>query len=277
MFEPHRGCGIGLRQRHYPHLREHGVGDVDFLQIQSEDYFEGGGHPTDLVEGLRADVPISMHGVAMGLGDVEPRDEAYLGALERLIARVSPVRVSDHLCWSSWGGKHGHDLWPLPFSEEAIRHVAARISAIQDRLRRRILVENVSAYVALRGAEMSEVEFVCEVIRRADCGVLLDVNNIYVNARNQGLSAEQYVDAIPTERIGEVHLAGHTEHADHVEDTHVGPVPEPVWQLYERLIRRTGPLPTVIEWDSRIPEYGVVAAEATRARELTARVVGRRG
>jgi uncharacterized protein (UPF0276 family) len=148
---------------------------------------------------------------------------------------------------------------------------------VQERLKRRILVENVSAYVALRQSEMSEVEFVCEVIRRADCGVLLDVNNVYVNARNQGLSAEAYVDAIPARRIGEVHLAGHTDLGDHVEDTHVGPVPDPVWQLYERLIQRTGPLPTAIEWDMDVPEYDVLVGEATRARALTARITGSHG
>jgi uncharacterized protein (UPF0276 family) len=216
---------------------------------------------------------VVCHGVSLGIGSSDPLNEAYLRSLATLIERIEPAWVSDHLCWGSLGGRYAHDLLPLPYTEEALAHVVERVEQVQDRLGRQLLLENVSSYVAYRDDEMPEWEFLSELAHRADCGILLDVNNVYVSAFNHGFSPEAYIDAIPAERIGQVHLAGHTDRGTYLFDSHIGPVPEPVWTLFRRLTERIGPVPTLIEWDENIPPYERVAAEAQRAARMTQEVL----
>lgn len=264
------GYGIGLRTKHFPVYLEHGARGLDWVEVISENFFEPGGRPWNVLERVRADVPVVAHGVSLGIGGCDPLSQDYLRSLETLVARLEPAWVSDHLCWGGFGGHYAHDLLPLPYTEEALRHVVDRVGQVQDRLRRRILLENVSSYVTFVESELAEQDFLAEVARRADCGILLDVNNVYVSAANHGFSAEAYLDAIPADRIGQVHLAGHTDRGWFLFDSHVGPVPDPVWALYGRLVERIGPVSTLIEWDEEIPEYEVVVAEARRAAKVAA-------
>jgi uncharacterized protein (UPF0276 family) len=271
---PVLGHGIGLRRQHFAHVLEHGVADVDWMEIISENFFEPGGRPWAVLDRVRRDVPVVMHGVAMGLGNADGVSPAYLDRLAALIERVEPAWVSDHLCWGAHGGHHAHDLWPLPYTEEALDHCVEQIGRVQDRLQRRLVIENVSSYVAFRESALSEQDFLIQVAERADCQLLLDVNNVYVSARNHGFSAEAYVDAIPAERIAQIHLAGHTDKGRFLLDTHVGPVPEPVWALFRRVIERVGPVSSLVEWDDEVPDYATVRAEARRAATQVREVLG---
>jgi len=266
------GHGIGLRTAHFPHYLREGPTRVDWVEVISENFFEPGGRPWTVLEKVRAEVPVVAHGVSLGIGSVDPPSEAYLTALERLIDRLEPAWVSDHLCWGSFGGRYAHDLLPMPLTEASLDHVVARTQAVQERLGRRILLENVSSYVAFRHSDIPEWEFLAELARRADCGLLLDVNNVYVTAFNHGFSPEVYLDAIPADRIGQVHLAGHTDRGSYLFDSHIGPVPDPVWALFRRLSERIGPVPTLIEWDEEIPAYDVVVAESEKAARLSREV-----
>jgi uncharacterized protein (UPF0276 family) len=262
------GHGIGLRLAHFGHILEHGVSGVDWFEVISENFFEPGGRPQAVLDKVRAAVPVVMHGVSMALGGIDPVPDRYLGALRALADRIEPAWLSDHLCWGGYGGHYAHDLLPLPYTAEALDHVVRQVDRVQERLARPILVENVSSYVEFVASEMSEWEFIVALARRTGCGILLDVNNVYVSARNHGYEPEVYLDAIPGELIGQVHLAGHTDFGAYIIDTHVGPVPDPVWRLYQRLVRRVGRVPTLIEWDEATPDYQTVVAEARRAREL---------
>ena len=219
------GCGIGLRKEHFDEvlaLRP----EVAFFEVVSENFLVDGGRPLAVLEAVRRDYPVALHGVSMSLGSAEPVDREYLRRLKTLIERVSPAVVSDHLCWTSLRGHNSHDLLPLPYTGEAARWTAAKIREVQDVLGRRILVENVSSYLEHAGAELSEADFLTAVVEEADCGILLDVNNLYVNARNHGLDPQRYLDAIPAERVGQIHLAGHEDHGGIVIDTHDHPVCE---------------------------------------------------
>jgi uncharacterized protein (UPF0276 family) len=270
MFKnPDLGHGIGLRTTHFPHYLEHGAEGIDWVEVISENFFEPGGRPWTVLERVRAEVPVVAHGVSLGIGSVDPLSEDYLASLQTLIERIEPAWVSDHLCWGGHAGRYAHDLLPLPYTEEALAHVVERTRRVQDRLGRQILLENVSSYVAYRESEMPEWEFLSELARRADCGILLDVNNVYVSAFNHGFSAETYVDAIPADRIGQVHLAGHTDRGTYLFDSHVGPVPDPIWALFRRLSERIGAVPTLIEWDEEVPPYQAVVAESRRAAQMT--------
>jgi uncharacterized protein (UPF0276 family) len=262
------GHGIGLRLAHFEHILERGVSGVDWFEIISENFFEPGGRPWAVLDRVRSAVPVVMHGVSMGIGSPEPVPDAYLDSLAALMDRAEPAWVSDHLCWGGVAGRYSHDLLPLPQTREAVDHVARQVDRVQARLRRPILIENVSSYVSFTDSEMAEWDFVVEIARKAGCGVLLDVNNIYVSARNHGFSAEAYVDAIPAELVGQVHLAGHTDRGSYLFDSHVGPVPEPVWALYARLVQRIGRVPSLVEWDEGTPAYQVVVAESHKAAAL---------
>ena len=262
------GHGIGLRLAHYGHILEHGVSGVDWFEIISENFFEPGGRPQAVLERVRAAVPVVMHGVSMAIGSVEPVPDDYLRRLRALADRVEPAWVSDHLCWGGFGGHYSHDLLPLPYTGESLEHVARQIDRVQERMARPILIENVSSYVEFSASEMSEQEFLVELTRRTGCGILLDVNNVYVSASNHGFDPLAYLDAIPAERIGQVHLAGHTQVGETIIDTHVGPVPDPVWSLYRHLVGRIGPVATLIEWDEATPEYQVVVDESRKAAEV---------
>lgn len=269
------GHGIGLRHEHFGHILEEGVSGIDWMEIISENFFEPGGRPWAVLERVRQDVPVVMHGVSLSIGNTDPLSERYLDQLASLAERVEPEWVSDHLCWGGFGGHTAHDLLPIPYSEEALRHVVERVERVQEHLGRRILLENVSSYVSFRASAMTEHEFLREVVERADCGVLLDVNNIYVSSKNHGFDPLEYVEAIPVERVGQFHLAGHTDRGDLLIDTHLGPTPDPVWKLYERCVARFGRVAALVEWDEAVPQWDVVVAESTRARKIEEEVLSR--
>lgn len=270
------GYGVGLRTRHYGEWLA-APPRAGFVEAVSENFMGRGGRPLAVLERVRRDVPVALHGVSLSIGAVEPLSPRYLDALERLVRRIEPAIVSDHLCWGSHGGRYVHDLWPLPYTEEAIAHVAARVARVQDRLGRRILLENVSSYAAFRASELSEWEFVAEVARRADCGILLDVNNVLVSSVNHGFDPRAYLAGIPADRVGQIHLAGHADHGTFLLDSHDRAVPEAVWALYREAVARLGPVSTLIEWDESIPPLRRLLAESARAEaEARAALASRR-
>jgi uncharacterized protein (UPF0276 family) len=246
---------------------------VDWLEITTENFLLKGGRPLQVLERAREQVPVVFHGVSLSIGGTDPLNTAYLSEVKALADRFQPAWVSDHLCWGTLGGHYSHELLPLPFTEEALRHVVGRIKEVQERLERQILLENVSSYLEYSASEVTEWAFLCTVVEEADCGVLLDVNNVYVNAKNHGFSAEAYVDALPSERIWQVHLAGHTDKGAYLLDSHVGPTPSPVWRLYERVVERHGAVPTLVEWDEEVPEWTSLVAERDCAAEIEAGVL----
>lgn len=263
------GHGIGLRNKHFPRYFE-GKPPVAWVEAISENFFNEGGRPLALLEKVRGDVPIALHGVSLSIGGTDPVAPDYLARLRRLVDRFQPAIVSDHLCWGAHGGRYAHDLLPLPYTEEALENVVRRVSLVQDALRRQILLENVSSYAAFRGSTMSEWDFFAEVARRADCGLLVDVNNIFVSAKNHGFEPLRYLDALPAERVGQIHLAGHEDKGTWLLDSHDHPVPDPVWALYREAVRRFGSVATLVEWDDHIPELDVLVAESRRAEAVEA-------
>jgi len=272
---PYLGHGIGLRTKHYPDVLA-GTASPDWFEVISENFMIRGGRPLAVLERARAVAPVVLHGVSLSLGAVDPPPAAYLDALAALADRVQPAWVSDHLCWGSFGGHYAHDLLPLPYTEEALTVVVDHVGRVQERLGRRILVENVSSYVAFRHSAMPEWEFLAAVAERADCGILLDVNNVWVSARNHGFSPAAYVDALPPARVGQFHLAGHQDHGTHLLDTHDHPVPDPVWDLYRHAVARFGRVSSLVEWDDDVPALDRLLAEAERARAAEAEVLGAR-
>lgn len=272
MMTPRIGHGIGLRTRHFASFLE-APPRVDWVEAISENFFSPGGRPIAVLEKVRRDLPVVLHGVSLSIGATDPLSETYLDALDALAARIEPAWISDHLCWGSHGGRYAHDLWPLPFTEEAIGHVAGRVRRVQERLGRRILLENVSSYAAFRDSEMPEWEFVSEIARRADCGILLDVNNVFVSARNHGFDPLAYLAGVPADRVGQIHLAGHSDRGTHLLDTHDHEVPAPVWDLYREAVRRFGPVPSLVEWDDAIPPLERLVGESRRAMAIEREVV----
>jgi uncharacterized protein (UPF0276 family) len=270
---PYLGHGIGLRTQHFPRILD-GTARADWFEVISENFMIRGGRPLAVLERARAAAPIVLHGVSLSIGSTDPLNERYLDELRALAARFEPAWVSDHLCWGSVGGRYAHDLLPLPYTEEALAHVVARVRRVQDRLGRRLLIENVSSYLEYRHSAMPEWEFLAAVAEQADCGILLDVNNVYVSATNHGFSAEAYLDGVPVGRVGQFHLAGHSDHGTHLLDTHDAPVPDPVWALYRRAVERFGRVSSLVEWDDRIPDMDEVLAEAERARSVEHEVLG---
>jgi uncharacterized protein (UPF0276 family) len=268
---PFLGHGIGLRTKHFPALWD-GTARVDWFEVISENFMPAGGRPRAALERARGIAPVVLHGVSLSIGSTDPLDEAYLRALAALAARVEPAWISDHLCWSGVGGQYAHDLLPLPYTEEALEHVVRRVVAVQERLGRQILLENVSSYLTYTHSTLTEWEFLGAVAERADCGLLLDVNNVYVSATNHGFGADAYLAGLPAGRVGQIHLAGHTDMGTHLLDTHDGPVIDPVWDIYREAVRRFGRVSTLVEWDDHVPELDGVCAEAERARAVEARV-----
>jgi uncharacterized protein (UPF0276 family) len=269
---PYLGHGVGLRTKHFPRVLD-GTAQVDWFEAISENFMIAGGRPLAVLERARASCPVVLHGVSLSLGSTDPLSEPYLLALRTLVDRVAPAWVSDHLCWGSVGGHYAHDLLPLPYTEEALTHVVERVRIIQDWLGQQILIENVSSYLTFAHSAMSEWEFLAAVAEGADCGILLDVNNVYVSAVNQGFDPERYVRALPIDRVGQIHLAGHSQRGTHLLDTHDGHVAPPVWDLYRLAVQRYGQVSTLIEWDDRIPEWAVLCAEADRARRVEAEML----
>lgn len=266
------GAGVGLRT---PHIREviESKPDIAWLEAHSENFLCEGGRPLHLLERIRADYPISLHGVGLSLGAVETGFfEAHLARLKRLIARVEPALVSEHLSWGAIEGRHLNDLLPLPYTEEALDHVCDRIDAAQARLGRRLLVENISSYLRFRHETIPEWEFVAAVARRTGCALLVDVNNIHVSGENHGFDPYAYLAALPAAAVAEIHLAGFDEgvgeYAGCLIDTHGKPVADAVWALYREAIRRFGPRPTLIEWDTDIPPLAVLLAERDKAQAI---------
>ena len=260
-------AGIGLRPRHYREMLATRPG-VAFLEIHAENYFADGGQPLAVLERLRAHYPLSVHGVGLSLGSTDPLDTAHLDKLARLVDRFEPDLVSEHLCWCSVGGRHFNDLLPLPYTEEALSHVSRRIHQAQDYLGRQLLIENLSTYLEFNVSTIPEWEFLGELVRRTGCALLLDVNNVYVSSQNHGFDPHRYLRAVPLSAVREIHLAGFDSNGKCLIDTHGRAVAEPVWALYEETLRRFGPLPTLIEWDTDVPPLAVLLAEAQRADSI---------
>lgn len=265
----HIGHGIGLRTAHFAELLA-APPPADWVEAISENFMAAGGRPLAVLEKVRRDVPVVLHGVSLSIGSTDPLSDRYLDALEALIRRIEPAWISDHLAWGSLGGRYAHDLWPLPYTAEALRHVVGRVRRVQDRLGRQLLLENPSSYASFRESELPEWQFLAEVAEAADCGILLDVNNVFVSARNHGFDPIAYLDALPADRIGQLHLAGHLERGRYLLDTHDQEVPAPVWDLYREALARFGPISTLVEWDDRIPPLAAVVAESDRARAIEA-------
>lgn len=265
------GFGLGLRPDHYPDFLG-GVLPVDWLEIISENYMVPGGRPLAMLDAIRADYPVVMHGVSLSIGSAEPLDMDYLGQLKALADRVEPLWVSDHLCWTGINAHNSHDLLPLPYDAPALDCVVDNISRVQDYLGRRILIENPSSYVTFRSSDRSEWDFLAEMATRADCLLLLDVNNIYVSARNHGFHPHDYLVGLPAGRIQQIHLAGHSDMGDYVIDTHDADVCDAVWDLYADACGMFGPVATMIERDDDIPPLADLLIELDRARAVAARM-----
>jgi uncharacterized protein (UPF0276 family) len=269
------GCGVGLRAPHYRAFLD-GAPPVDWLEVHSENFFGDGGFDRHVLEHVRSRYAVSLHGVGLALGSAlaspeeDARFAAHLERLAALVERVEPALVSEHLCWGTFGTRHFNDLLPLPYTRDALRWMCIQVTRVQERLRRRILVENVSSYVAFAADEMPELEFLAALARRTGCGVLLDVNNLYVNATNHGYDAAAALAALPTECVGEIHLAGHLRVDDTLVDDHGSRVAAPVWALYEHALAQVGAVPTLIEWDTDVPALPVLLGEADAARRRLA-------
>ena len=270
---PFLGFGVGLRRDHYVHIIENQP-RVDWFEILSENFMVAGGRPLEVLEAVRARYPVVMHGVSMSIGSTDPIRRDYLRELKALAQRCDPAWISDHLCWTGVGGRNLHDLLPLPYTNEVVAHVAARIREVQDFLERPILIENVSSYMAFRDSTMTEWQFLGEIAERADCGILLDINNIFVSAFNHRFDARAYIDAIPRGRVIQFHLAGHSDHGTHLLDTHDHPVRDEVWDLYAHAVRRFGATSALVEWDDNIPQFEVLIATADKAREIHKKITG---
>lgn len=270
---PHRfdfaglGCGIGLHREHYDDLLA-GRPPVRWFELISENFMVEGGRPRRVLERVLESYPVVLHGVSMSLGSAEPLDPDYLDRLARLVDEVDPMVVSDHLCWTRLSAHNSHDLLPLPFTEEAVALTAGKIRQAQDRLGRQMLVENVSTYLRFAGSTMTEWEFVAAVAEEADCGLLLDINNVYVNGRNHGFDPDDYFAGLPPGRVRQYHVAGHEDLGDTILDTHDQPVTADVWDLLHKAVERFGPRPTILERDEHVPPLAEVLAEADHAQAI---------
>jgi uncharacterized protein (UPF0276 family) len=277
---PQASVGVGFKPEHASEVfgTDHGLG---FFEVHAENYMGDGGPPHRMLAELRARRPLSIHGVALSIGGAGPLDREHLARLKRLLDRYQPALFSEHLAWSTHDGVYLNDLLPVPYDEETLARVSDHIDEVQETLGRRMLLENPSTYVAFETSTMSEVDFLRAVVKRTGCGLLLDVNNVYVSAVNHGTEPMAYLDAFPMEHVGEIHLGGHFEDRDDLDaplliDAHGTPVAEVVWHLYARTLARIGAVPTLIEWDNDVPSFQVLAAEAARAHELMAAEVARR-
>ena len=262
---PDLGLGIGLRTVHYQHILENNP-SVDWFEIISENFMDTGGRPAYILDQIAEHYPIVLHGVSMSIGGADPLNLTYLMKLKELADRIRAPWVSDHLCWTGVSGRNVHDLLPMIYTEETLRYTVSRVLAVSDILERPLVLENASSYAEFAASTMTEWEFLARLAEEADCGILLDVNNVYVSSFNHGFDANEYIDAIPADRIVQYHLAGHTNKGTHIIDTHSDHVIDEVWELYRRSIELTGGRATLLEWDEAIPEFEVVHAEALKAR-----------
>ncbi len=278
LTRPSLGFGLGLRVDHYEAVLADRPA-VDWFEVLTENYLVPGGKPLNYLTRIRERYPLAMHGVSLSIGSTAPLDREYLRQVKDLARRIEPEWVSDHLCWTGVAGRNTHDLLPLPYTEAALAHVVERVRTVQDILGRRILLENVSSYVSFRDSTLTEWQFLGEIARRADCLILLDVNNIYVSALNHEFEPLEYLNAVPPERVQQIHLAGHENHGDYLVDTHDHPVCGPVWELYAAAIGRCGPVSTMIERDDHIPPLAELCEELSQARAVARRALedGTRG
>lgn len=263
---PFLGFGAGLRPSHYSYLLENRT-KVDWLEVISENYVMAGGRPLAVLDKLRKAYPVVMHGVSLSIGSTDPLNFDYLKKIKNLADRVKPAWVSDHLCWTGFGGHNAHDLLPLPYTEEAVAHVVERVGKVQEFLGRPIALENVSSYIEYQHATMPEWEFLREVAQRGGCGILLDVNNIYVSSVNHHFDPLTYIQNVPRESVWQYHLAGHSNYGEYLLDTHDHPIIDPVWQLYRKTVETIGLKSTLIEWDDHIPDFPILEEEVERARK----------
>ena len=260
-------AGVGLRSCHYEHIAAE-TPDIPWFEALSDNYLCEGGPSLAHLESIRTSYPVTLHGVGMSLGSTDPLDRNYLRKLKSLIKRINPVLVSDHLCWTSFRDQYFHELLPLPYTEEAIRHVSNRIKDVQDYLGHRIMIENVSSYLSFNHSVLTEWEFLQAIAEEADCHILLDINNIYVSANNHGFNPEDYLSGLTANRIAQFHLAGHENHQTYLLDTHSATVCPPVWQLFDKALEKFGPVPTIIEWDNQIPDFSTLQQDAIAADKL---------
>jgi hypothetical protein len=265
------GFGLGLRPEHYEEIAAT-PGRVSWFEALSENYMVPGGSPMRWLDRLRRDYPMALHGVSLSIGSIDPLDWRYLDELKALAERVQPMWISDHLCFTGLRGQNMHDLLPLPYTEEALNHVAERVMQVQDHLGRRLVLENVSSYVTYAASELTEWEFIAELARRVDCEILLDVNNVYVSAFNHEFDAKAFLRAMPRERVRQFHLAGHTHKGSHIIDTHDEPIVPDVWTLYAEALKLFPGVPTMIERDANIPPYAELLAELDEARRIAGTV-----
>jgi uncharacterized protein (UPF0276 family) len=264
--------GVGLRPKHYAEFLRTSPA-IDWVEAISENFMGVGGRPLAVLEKARNDRPVALHGVLLSIGSPEPLDSLYLTQWKELVDRIEPVIVSDHLCWGRAHGRYVHDLLPVPFTDEALTVAASHVAQVQDVLKRQLVLENVSSYLTFEDSQWTEWEFMGELVKRTDCGLLLDINNVYVSSRNHGFDPEAYLAALPFGSIAQIHLAGHQKTEGLLIDTHDGPVRDNVWAWYARAIRRFGPVPTLIEWDDAVPPLETLVAEAARARTVCASAV----
>lgn len=268
---PDLGFGLGLRSQHYPYILE-SLPKIDWFEAITENFLGiqgyGGGRPLQMLEKIRQHYPIVLHGVSLSIGSTDPLNKNYLTLVKELINKIEPAWVSDHICWTGVNGQNVHDLLPLPYTEEVIKHLTDRILAVQDFLGRRIAFENVSAYLNFTHSEMTEWEFLSEVSKRADCLLLLDINNVYVNSVNQGFSSREFLDGIPQDKVVQFHIAGHSNNGTHLIDTHDESVCEEVWALLEHAYKRFGFVSTLLERDDKIPEFPELERELQIAHEI---------
>ena len=262
----HLGLGVGLRTTHFGHILDNNPA-VDWFEIISENFIDSQGRPRHVLDQIAERYKIVMHGVSMSIGSTDPLNFEYLGKLKKLAGEVNARWISDHLCWTGVASRNSHDLLPLPMNEETLRHVIERIRVVQDVLERPLVLENPSTYVTFADSTMSEWEFLSRMATDADCGLLLDVNNVYVSSFNHGFDPAEYIRSVPHERIVQIHLAGHTNCGTHIIDTHDGKVIDPVWELYRQAHELTGGVSTLLEWDASIPPFEVMHAEVLKSKQ----------
>jgi uncharacterized protein (UPF0276 family) len=264
---PFLGYGLGLRPDYYQEILDTKP-KVDWFEIITENYLVPGGRPLYFLDKIRQNYPVVMHGVSLSLGGVDPLDLDYLNQVKALANRIEPAWISDHLCWTGTKGLNLHDLLPIPYTHEAINHLVSRIVQIQDFLGRRILIENVSSYLSYKQSEMTEWDFIVEIVKQADCFILLDVNNVYVSSVNHEFNPMQYIKAMPKNKVAQIHLAGHSNHGDYIIDTHDAPVVQPVWDLYSAAINYLGAVSTMIERDDNMPPFSELLAEMHKSKAI---------
>ncbi len=274
LTHPSLGFGLGLRTQHYEAVVNDRAG-IDWVEILTDNYLVPGGKPLHYLARIREQLPIAMHGVALSIGSTDELDRDYIREVRALAARFEPAWISDHLCWTGVAGRNTHDLLPLPYTEETLQHVIERVGIVQDILGRRLVLENVSSYLSFSASTLAEWEFLRAVAERADCLILLDVNNVYVSGVNHEFDPLVYLDAIPAERVQQIHLAGHDDHGAYLIDTHDRAVAAPVWDLYVAAISRFGAVCTSIERDAAIPPLAELLTEVETARSLSRRTLSR--